>query len=62
MTNDLRGRLEQKIKEEYENRAGHLIEGHAQSFEEYKERIGFLRGLRFVLDVIPDAEREIRED
>lgn len=38
-------KLEEKINEERRNQADNILLGSAQNYEEYKNRVGYLKGL-----------------
>lgn len=61
MSYDLRSRFKQKIDETYNERAGHLASGHAQTFDDYRERVGFLNGMKAAFDMLEEAARELNE-
>jgi hypothetical protein len=48
-----------RLVEEHDRRAEHIIDGSASTFEDYRERVGFLRGLAFAKDQCDHVEREL---
>lgn len=48
------------IQEEIESEKSVLESGNIQSYEEYKHRAGYIRGLRKAIEIMDDAEYFIR--
>ena len=48
-----------RIDEEWESRARNLATGAASSFDDYKQSVGYLRGLEKVKELCVDVEAEL---
>lgn len=54
--------LERKIREDYAGRLEQVGRGSALTFEDYKENVGWLRGLEHVLGLCQDTQKEMTEE
>lgn len=61
MSYDLRSRFRQKIEDAHATAANQLAQGYATTFEDYRERVGRLKGLRDAIDLLEDAAKELNE-
>ena len=52
-------KLEEKINEERQTLAEHVLQGSAQSYEDYKSRVGYLKGLSDALIWAKEAMEDI---
>ncbi len=48
-----------RIIEEEGRRALHLVQGSAASFEDYRNRVGFIQGLNHARTLCEDVERDL---
>ena len=48
-----------RLVDEHNRRAEHIVNGSADTLEDYRERVGFLRGLAFATDACEVVEREL---
>lgn len=51
--------LTARIVEEHDRRAGHVVNGSVESFDDYKERVGFLRGLAWAKEACESVEKDL---
>jgi hypothetical protein len=49
-----------KLVAEHDRRAINLVSGSAGSFDDYRERVGFLRGLEFAKNECESVEKDLR--
>lgn len=48
-----------RIVEEHNSRADHVVSGKADTLEDYRERVGFLRGLAWAKDACEGVEKDL---
>lgn len=53
--------LVQKLEEDVSSSAEYLISGGAKSFDEYKEIVGRIRGLRLAVQTTKDLARNLMD-
>ena len=51
--------LNKRLKEAREAREGVLVRGNATDFANYREQVGFLKGIEYAQTLIDDLEREL---
>lgn len=62
MSDPYRERLEKKIADEHMQRTQALAMGYVTTIEDYRQRAGFLEGLRWCIDACEQAERELNKE
>lgn len=52
-------KLAQMIEEERDRRTGALVAGPAETYEDYKQRVGFIQGLSKAFELCGEVEQEL---
>lgn len=53
--------LSARLIEEQDRRGKSVINGAPETFDDYKEQVGFLRGLQFAIQRCDDVETDLRK-
>lgn len=53
--------LAARLIEEETRRGNSIVNGSPETFDDYKEQVGFLRGLKFARERCDDVEKDIRK-
>lgn len=57
---EFKARLEKKIQIEIDEKSSAIVSGAAETLEDYRERVGHVRGLKQALDLIAEVETQMK--
>lgn len=55
-------RLHEALEDDIEERSAALADGAASSFEDYRHRVGHIKGLRRANDLLLEVKKKVLED